>query len=188
MLNLLNAAFNLTGPCIFISSHLPLFDRNRNGRNELICSAEASIHLNVIQLVPVSLKWSSIFFCLIGCVYLSASVHTCVSVLVHVQVYVLWAHSLGCRVDPVSCRLPPACYHGDPIWESIIVSWQGWNPPVNVPREKEKACYCAILAIIFTFDILFLFVETNCRALDFRDIVDNLVIRKASSSICCVIT
>lgn len=71
--------------------------------------------------------------------------------------------------------LPPACYHGDPIWESIIVSWQGWNPSVNVPREKEKACYCAILAIIFTFHILFLFLETNCRALDFRDIVDNLV-------------
>lgn len=73
---------------------------DRNGRNELICSAEASIHLNVIQLVPVSLKWSGFFFCLIGCVYLSASVHTCVTVLVHVQVYVLWAHS--CFLRPVT--------------------------------------------------------------------------------------
>lgn len=115
---------------------------DRNGRNELICSAEASIHLNVIQLVPVSLKWSSIFFSvsLVMCTWVQVCIR--VSVLVHVQVYVLWAHSLGCRVDPVSCRLPPACYHGDPIWESIIVSWQGWNPPVNVPREKESLLLC----------------------------------------------
>lgn len=49
---------------------------DRNGRNELICSTKASIHLNVIQLVPVSLKWFSFFFCLGGCVYLSVSVCT----------------------------------------------------------------------------------------------------------------
>lgn len=160
---------------------------DRNGRNELICSAEASIHLNVIQLVPVSLKWSGVFFlshwlCVLECKCAYVCDCACTRSGLCVVSSQPWMQGRSSQL------LPPACYHGDPIWESIIISWQGWNPSVNVPREKEKACYCAILAILFTFHILFLFLETNCRALDFRDIVDNLVIRKAFSRICCVIT
>lgn len=90
-----------------------------------------SIHLNVIQLVPFSLKWSLGLIC---CEFLSM----CVCVCVRVQVYALWANSLGCWMDPVRCWLPQACYHGDPLWESIIVIWQGWSPPVDVLRGRRK--------------------------------------------------
>lgn len=59
-------------------------------------------------------------------------------------VHALRANSLECWVDPVHCWLPLACYHGDPIWESIIVSWRGWGPPANPPRED-------VFTIIFKF-------------------------------------
>lgn len=106
-----------------------------NDGNEVFRSAEASIHLNVIQLVPVSPKWFSSLshlLCVLECVF------------GHVQVHALWANSHRCCVDPVGCWLPLACYHGDPIWESIIASWQGWRSSSESTESMEGiACYSA---------------------------------------------
>lgn len=88
-----------------------------NGGNELVLFAKASFHSYVIQLVPVSLKWSS-SLCLICCVFLS--VYACSGAF--------WADN--------------PCYHGDPIWESIIVKWWGWRSSCEcADRVEEIASY-----------------------------------------------
>lgn len=122
-------------------------------------------------------------------------------VFVHVQVYALWANSLGCWADPVRCWLPLACYHGDPIWESIIVSWQGWSPPVNVLREKreEMACYSAISTIksknvhIFVlFLLLRMFVCSSFLSVtnfEIQELLKSMIffVNNVTSSICIIL-
>lgn len=74
---------------------------DRNGRNELICSAEASIHLNVIQLVPVSLKWSGFFFSV------SLVVCTWVQVCIRVWLCLYTFRSMCCELTAASSGLLP---------------------------------------------------------------------------------
>lgn len=101
-----------------------------NGGNELICSAEPSVHLNVTRLVPVSVKWSS-FFCLICGAYLSARV--CVQFGV-----ALWANSpwmLG-RSGPL---LAPSGLL--PWWSHLRVNnskLTGSSPPEKAVRDRRK--------------------------------------------------
>lgn len=161
---------------------------DRNGRNELICSAEASIHLNVIQLVPVSLKWSSIFFlshwlCVLECKCAYVCVCACTRSGLCVVSSQPWMQGRSSQLQASSGLLP--------WWSDLRVNnskLTGLKSSSEcAEREGEGLLLCNFSNYIYISHFIY-FLETNCRALDFRDIVDNLVIRKAFSRICCVIT